>query len=242
MAIYVANNGQLQTIKGIYYGMTEDYINANLFHNLVPKTATEIRFLYALDNPDLTNYQRIGYADNNNFIEVWKKGTMYVLVNPQNNDMYAPVSCFNFFDNYQSLINCVFDNFNTRDVTNMRGLFYRCSNLATLDLSNFNTEKVTNMSQMFNGCVSLTTLDLRSFNTQNVTSMRAMFHVCNRIISIISNSFNTRVLSDSALMFYNCSSLVGGNGTTYSSSHITAEYARVDGENGLAGYFTAPTN
>lgn len=70
MALFIANNGQLQTVNGIYYGMTEDYINATKFHNLVPKTATEIRFLYASDNPDLTDYQKIGYCDNNNFIEV----------------------------------------------------------------------------------------------------------------------------------------------------------------------------
>lgn len=43
-------------------------------------------------------------------------------------------------------------------------------------------------------------------------------------------------------MFLNCTSLLGGNGTTYSSSHTNADYARVDGENGLPGYFTAPAN
>lgn len=41
-------------------------------------------------------------------------------------------------------------------------------------------------------------------------------------------------------MFLNCTQLVGGNGTTYDANHIDAEYARVDGENGLPGYFTAP--
>jgi hypothetical protein len=190
MAIYVAKNGQLQTIKGIYYAMTEDYINATLFHNLVPKTATEIRFLYASNNPDLTDYQRIGYCDNNNFIEVWNSGTKYIITNPRKNYIYAPVSCNSFLKDYTALTNCVFDNFNTQNVTNMQYMFYGCSGLT----------------------------------------------------SIISNTFNTMSLTDSTNMFYQCTSLVGGNGTTYNSSHITAEYARVDGENGLASYFTAPTN
>jgi len=41
-------------------------------------------------------------------------------------------------------------------------------------------------------------------------------------------------------MFKGCTSLVGGNGTKYSESHVTGEYARIDGEGGLPGYFTGP--
>ena len=40
-------------------------------------------------------------------------------------------------------------------------------------------------------------------------------------------------------MFYGCTSLVGRNGTVYDSSHTDATYARIDGLNGNAGYFTA---
>jgi hypothetical protein len=36
--------------------------------------------------------------------------------------------------------------------------------------------------------------------------------------------------------------LKGGEGTQYRAANITAEYARVDGENGLPGYFTKPSD
>lgn len=216
MALFVAKNGSLQTVKGIYYAMTEDYINATKFHKHVPKTATEIRFLYASDNHDLTDYQRIGYCDNNNFIEVWNSGTKYILINPRKNYIYAPVSCSSFLYDYTSLTTCNIENFNTQNVTSMRDMFSICSSLTSLDLSNF--------------------------NTQNVTSMYAMFYGCNSLTTIISNTFNKTALNSSPYMFLNCNRLVGSNGTTYSSSHTDAEYARVDGENGLPGYFTAPTN
>lgn len=216
MALFIANNGQLQAIKGIYYGMSEDYINAKLFHNLVPKTATEIKFLHAFNNPDLTNYQRIGYADNNNFIEVWNNGTKYILINPRNNYIYAPVSCFDFMRNYTALTNCVLDNFDTSNTNTMETMFYNCTKLVNLDLSNF--------------------------NTQNVTNTFAMFCNCGKLAYIISKTFNIAAITSSNMMFINCNRLVGGNGTTYSSSHTNAEYARIDGENGLSGYFTAPTN
>lgn len=217
MALFVANNGSLQTVKGIYYGMTEDYINATLFHNLVPATAaTEIRFLYASDNPDLMDYQKIGYCDVNNFVEVWKNGTKYIIINPRKNYIYAPISCMAFLQDYQALTYCLFDNFDTSNTTSLRSMFNRC----------FAIEKV----------------DLRSFNTRNVSSMRYMFFNCFKLTTIISNTFDTTSLNDSLDMFYTLSSLVGGNGTTYSPAHRTAEYARIDGEDGLPGYFTAPTN
>lgn len=214
MAIYVAKNGSLQTIKGIYYGMTEDYINVTLFHNLVPKTATEIKFLYASDNPDLTDYQRRGYCDNNKFIEVWNSGTKYIIINSKKNYIYAPINCYAFLYNYTTLNMC--------------------------NMINFNTQNVTNMNSIFHSCYNITSLDLSSFNTQNVTDMYCMFYNCSSLTTIISNTFNTAVDVNSSYMFRLCTSLVGGNGTTYDANHINAEYARVDGENGLPGYFTAP--
>lgn len=216
MAIYMAKNGQLQMVKGIYYGMTEHYIDARLFHNLVPKTATEIRFLYASNNPDLTGYQMLGYCDNNNFIEVWNSGTKYILINPRKNYIYAPINCICFLYDYTALTDCVFDNFDTRYVTNMFYMFFSCSRLTSLDLSRFNTQNVTNMYGMFNNCSSLT--------------------------SILCNTFDKTSLNNSNTMFSSCTALVGGNGTTYNGSYVDANYARVDGENGLPGYFTAPTN
>lgn len=45
-------------------------------------------------------------------------------------------------------------------------------------------------------------------------------------------------LSDKYATFHNCSRLVGGNGTTYSSSRISGDCMRIDVE-GQAGYLTA---
>lgn len=242
MAIYVAKNGQLQTVKGIYYGMTEDYINATLFHNLVPKTATEIKFLYASDNPDLTGYQRIGYADTKNFIEVWKSGTKYILINPKKNYIYAPINCYHFLHSYTVLKICNIENFNTNNVTTMSGMFESCNNLTSLDLSNFDTQNVTNMNSMFSYCWNLTSLNISNFNTANVTNMSFMFRTCNTLRKIYSQTLDKTTLSNSTNMFLDCPRLVGGNGTTYDSAHTDADYARVDGEGGQRGYFTAPTN
>ena len=37
------------------------------------------------------------------------------------------------------------------NITNMNGMFFKCSSLSSLNLSNFNTNNVTDMSYMFSG-------------------------------------------------------------------------------------------
>ena len=44
-------------------------------------------------------------------------------------------------------------NWNTKNVTNMKGLFYCCNSLQSIpDISKWNTEKVKNISQIFSEC------------------------------------------------------------------------------------------
>ena len=69
-------------------------------------------------------------------------------------------------------------------VTPIRGLFYGCGSLTSLDLSHFDTSKVTDMGVMFSGCRSLTSLDLSHFDTSSVTDMRDMFEGCTKLTTV----------------------------------------------------------
>ena len=60
----------------------------------------------------------------------------------------------------------------------MERMFWECSSLKELNLSNFNTNNVTNMKGMFWECSSLKELNLSNFNTNNVTNMAGMFYGC----------------------------------------------------------------
>ena len=121
----------------------------------------------------------------------------------------------------------------TEDVTDMSYMFNGCSSLTSIDISSFDTEKVANMEGMFWGCTGLTELDLVNFNTAAVTNMIGMFYNCSKLKTIYCNDTWNSTTSSQA-MFYGCTSLVGGTGTTYSSSHITAAYAHPN----AGGYFT----
>ena len=68
-----------------------------------------------------------------------------------------------------------------------------------------------------------------------------MFSGCSGLRTIYaSDLFTTGTVTSSSKMFNGCTNLVGGNGTRYSKSNITATYARID-RSGTPGYFTEKT-
>ena len=129
---------------------------------------------------------------------------------------------------------------NTSEVTNMNWMFASCSNLTSLDVSHFNTSKVTDMTQMFYYCTGLTNLDLSNFKTSNVNIMNYMFFGCTNLRTIyVGNGWSTATVTESSDMFFYCISLVGGQGTAYSSSNPRNKtYAHIDGGPSNPGYFT----
>ena len=118
-------------------------------------------------------------------------------------------------------------------------MFANMSALTSVDIVEyFDTSEATTFNYMFTGCTSLTSVDLSSFDTESCTSMTGMFNSCSALTTIYaSDSFVTTGLSSSCTMFKNCTSLVGGNGTAYSSSNISSTYATIDTAD-LPGYFT----
>ncbi len=131
--------------------------------------------------------------------------------------------------------------FNTSNVTDMNQMFGNCTVLTSLDLSHFNTSKVTDMGAIFRNCNSLTSLDLSSFNTSKVAYMTNMFTYCSNLQTItVGSDWSTAAVTSSTNMFNNCTSLVGGQGTTFNSSHVGIDYAHIDGGPSNPGYFTAP--
>ena len=172
------------------------------------------------------------------------------------------------FSGMKSLVSLNVSGLNTSKVTNMSNMFSSNSSLQNIDVSHWDTSKVTDMVEMFGGCASLTTLNLNSFDTSHVTDMERMFRDCASLTSLDISSFDTSAInsntnnmfancgslstiyvgnkfvvtsyiSNASNMFAFCSNLRGGAGTTYNSSHIDGEYARIDDpDNGNPGYFT----
>lgn len=125
-------------------------------------------------------------------------------------------------------------------ITSLQDLFLGCWNLTTIvGIDKLDTKSIVDMSGMFAGCRSLETLDLSSFIIKNGVNIEEMFSGCSKLTTILvqNDQWQPDKLTGSSV-FSGCDRLVGGNGTSYSSSAQGKEYARIDGDGG-DGYFTA---
>ena len=149
-------------------------------------------------------------------------------------------------------------NLKTSNVTDMWGMFEKCSSLSSLDLSTFDTRNVEKMAYMLDGCTSLQSLNISSFITSNVKEMGAMFQDCSSLPSLdvtgfdVQNnrslwgtfagltvstldisSFNTALVDDMGYMFArnpNLTTIYVGSGWT------TANVAASDVTGSVGGY------
>ena len=143
------------------------------------------------------------------------------------------------FSRCENLTSLDVSSFDTSNVTDMQSMFRRCDLLPAIDVSGFITSNVTTMEYMFYSCKTLTSLNLKNFVVSKVASTEWMFNSCSSLKTIYANSsWNLSVNTNSTSMFYGCTSLVGGNGTKYSSSNVDKTYARPD-VSGTPGYFTS---
>ena len=149
--------------------------------------------------------------------EGWKH--LYLAANGK---IIANENCgFLFSDYYNAEYIKGLQYFDTRNVTDMKGMFQWCHNLQELDLSGFNTKKVVCMNRLFSHCNSLRDLDLSSFNTRNVTDMRRLFENCDNLQELNLSSFDTGNVTNTARMFYECNSLQELNLSNFNTKNVT---------------------
>ena len=128
-----------------------------------------------------------------------------------------------------------------KNAKNMSYMFDGCSNIRSAKIVDWYTPNVTNMSYMFRGCTLMLFADIANFIIDNLVNTSYMFDGCTTLQKIFTKSSadwnKSSKLSSSSNMFRNCTSLVGGNGTRYSSSNVNKAYARID-KDGQVGYFS----
>ena len=151
-----------------------------------------------------------------------------------------------------SLTSLDVSHFDTSKVTDMSGMFSCMRDLISLDLSSFDTSNVTVMGSEYTNesytamdgmfyNTRFQTIDLSSFDTSKVTKMGSMFRYNYNLKTIyVSDKWNTNNVTISAFMFKDTTNIHGGEGTTYNSSKVDKEYARVDGgpSSSTPGYLT----
>ena len=136
---------------------------------------------------------------------------------------YRPKSCQHWFYGCKNLtiIKNIKENLNTSEVTDMRGMFFHCKNLTSLDISGFNTENVTTMEGMFAACLNLTSLNVSGFKTENVTDMWRMFSNCENLTSLDVSGFNTENVTNMRGMFDGCKNLTSLDVSGFNTEKVT---------------------
>ena len=101
------------------------------------------------------------------------------------------------------------------------GIFSRCTNLTSVDLSGLDSSTAVDLSNMFYSCTALKQLDLSGLNTKFVSSMDSMFNSCRALESLKLSGFDTAHATSMGGMFAGCSSLKGLDLSSFDTSRVS---------------------
>ena len=124
------------------------------------------------------------------------------------------------FHNFSSLQEIDMQNFDGKNIENLRDLFSNCSNLASVNFAGFNTSKVNNMTSMFYANFALKNLDLSSFDTSNVVYMNDMFSGMRELVNLNLSSFNTSKVEIMVNMFYDVRKIKNLNVSNFDTRNV----------------------
>ena len=144
------------------------------------------------DNPDLLEYE---FSGSQSIVKI--NGKEYTFTSsPVKADLKLDLgidkftSAYEMFNGYRSSITKLITMPDTKDVTDMSGMFQTCSNFTSLDLSSLNTQNVTDFSLMFIECSRLTSLDLSGWKLNSNVYTSNMFDNCSELTSIYMRGCN----------------------------------------------------
>ena len=199
-----------------------------------------------ISNWEFTNSSRIGEILNDIASEANRLNLN--MSNWKINNVERITGLLSYAGRKAQVVNANLSNWEIKNVKDMSSLFassWDNSSIVTLNIDNWQVDAATgNLSSMFNntGAKSISELDLSGWNFSDIASTDYMFQGMNKLKTIfVSDSWNLETIESSTNMFQNCSSLTGANGTTYDSSKIDKEYARIDTPE-TPGYFTLKIN
>lgn len=191
------------------------------FTDLIPDNVTSIIFTDEIksDNTDIIDVDDDGDGGVVAWIEDNGK-TMKVSTQKKGQKVEAD-SCSYLFAEKENVESIDLTMLDTKDATEMDGMFEGCENLKTIDLAPLNTDNVENMSSMFEKCKSLTTLDVSCLDASKVTGMTMMFSGCERLKSLDVFNFDTSKVEDMMGMFSFCESISELDLSSFDTSNVT---------------------
>lgn len=95
-------------------------------------------------------------------------------------------------------------NINMSHVTTAYGMFYKCSNVTSINLGEYDTPYLETTEGMFNSCTKLKTIEFGGLNTSKVHNMGGMFSDCRILESIDFDKIDVSSNGNFGAMFRRC--------------------------------------
>ena len=165
---------------------------------------------------------QVSVSEKNDVIAYNDNGKVYIV----SNNMIE-------FNQYSSDMFKRFKKINTKNVTSMTRMFYKCNSLVTIDVYNFDTSSVTSMDNTFAGCSNLTTLDVEKWDTAKVTEMQNLFSGCSNLTKLDVSSWNTSSATSFSNIFSSCEKLQNIDVSRWDTSKVTRMSSMFSGCSGL---------
>ena len=163
-----------------------------------------------IEDPD-SDYEILAWFDA-------ASGTVYYYTDAEKIELNKDSSYM--FHNFSGLQEIDMQNFDGKNIENIRDFFSNCSNLALVNFAGFNTGKVTDMAAVFYGNTALRNLDLSSFDTSNVIYMNDMFAGMSELTSLNLSSFNTSKVEVMVNMFHNMQKIKSLNVSNFDTRNV----------------------
>ena len=180
------------------------YVKKSVTRPSVSQTAINI------EDPD-SDYEILAWFDA-------ASGTVYYYSDVEKIELNKDSSFM--FHNFSGLQEIDMQNFDGKNIENMRDLFSNCSNLTSVNFAGFNTSKVNNMTSMFYANFALKNLDLSSFDTSNVVYMNDMFSGTRELVNLNLSSFNTSKVEIMVNMFYDVRKIKNLNVSNFDTRNV----------------------
>lgn len=163
-----------------------------------------------IEDPD-SDYEILAWFDA-------ASGTVYYYTDAEKIELNKNSSYL--FHNFSGLQEMDMQNFDGKNIENMRDFFANCSNLTSVNFAGFNTGKVTDMTAVFYGNTALRNLDLSSFDTSNVVYMNDMFSGMRELVNLNLSSFNTSKVEIMVNMFYDVRKIKNLNVSNFNTRNV----------------------
>lgn len=163
-----------------------------------------------IEDPD-SDYEILAWFDT-------ASGTVYYYTDAEKIELNKNSSYL--FHNFSGLQEMDMQNFDGKNIENMRDFFANCSNLTSVNFVGFNTSKVNNMTSMFYANFALKNLDLSSFDTSNVVYMNDMFSGTRELVNLNLSSFNTSKVEIMVNMFYDVRKIKNLNVSNFDTRNV----------------------